>query len=68
VFHCKNMERTDEGKDEHAAQLVAKGGRTWEPMMGRARKDRIVVPEVNAGRVRSLRAWAQKAVDYAQSG
>src|SRR5262249_60352659 len=54
--------------DEHAAQLVAKGGRTLEPMKGRARKDRIVVPEVIAGSVRSLRAWVQKAVDYAQPG
>ena len=54
--------------DKHTAQLIAKGGRPWEPMKGRARKDRIVVPEVVAGSVRLLRAWVQKAVEYAQSG
>ena len=54
--------------DEHAAQLIAKGGRTWEPMKGRVRKDRIVVPEAIAGTARSLRLWVQRAVEYAQSG
>src|SRR5215467_742698 len=54
--------------DEHAAQLIAKGGRPWEPMKGRARKDRIVVPEAIEGNVRSLRVWVHRAVEYAQSG
>ena len=54
--------------DEHAAQLIAKGGRAWEPMKGRIRKDRIVVPEEIAGTVRSLRVWVQRAVEYARSG
>jgi len=45
--------------DEHAAQLIAKGGRMWEPMKGRVRKDRIVVPEAIARSVRSLRAWVR---------
>ena len=54
--------------DQHAAQLIAKGGRMWEPMKGRVRNDRIVVPEAIAGTVRSLRVWMQRAVEYAQSG
>jgi hypothetical protein len=53
---------------EHAAQLIAKGGRTWEPMKGRHRKDRIVVPEVIVENARSLRVWVQRAVQHAQSG
>jgi TfoX/Sxy family transcriptional regulator of competence genes len=52
---------------DDAAQLIAKGGRTWEPMKGRPRKDRIVVPEAITGRVRSLRVWVRRAVEYAQS-
>jgi hypothetical protein len=54
--------------EEYAAQLIAKGGRTWEPIKGRARKDRIVVPEAIAGTARSLRVWVQRAVEYAQLG
>ena len=54
--------------DEHAAQLIAKGGRTWEPMKGRRSKDKMVVPEPIAANVRSLRVWVQRAIEYAQSG
>ncbi len=50
----------------HAAQLIAKGGRMWEPMKGRVRKDRIVVPEAVAGNIRLLRAWVQRAVECVQ--
>jgi hypothetical protein len=52
---------------EHTAQLIAKGGRTWEPMKGKARKDRVIVPEAIAENARSLRAWVQRAVQHAQS-
>jgi TfoX/Sxy family transcriptional regulator of competence genes len=51
---------------EHAAQLIAKGGRMWEPMKGRVRKDRIVVPETVAGNIRLLRAWVQRAIECVQ--
>ena len=47
----------------HAAQLIAKGRRMWEPMKGRVRKDRIVVPETVAGNIRLLRAWVQRAIE-----
>jgi hypothetical protein len=52
---------------EHAAQLIAKGGLTWEPMKGRARKDRVVVPEAIAKNARSLNIWVHRAVQHAQS-
>jgi TfoX N-terminal domain len=52
---------------EHASQLIAKGGRTFEPMKGRPMKDRVLVPEAIAGNARSLRVWVQKAVQHAQS-
>src|SRR5215475_12890329 len=54
--------------DEHAAQLIAKGGLTGEPMEGRRSIDKVVVPESIAANVRALRAWVQRAVEYAQSG
>jgi hypothetical protein len=52
---------------KHAAELIAKGGRTWEPMKGRTRKDRIVVPDAVADNARSLRAWVQRAAKHAHS-
>src|SRR5262245_11219559 len=53
--------------EKDAAQLTAKGGRPWEPMKGRSRKDRIVVPAAIAKSARSLRVWVQRAVRHAQS-
>jgi TfoX/Sxy family transcriptional regulator of competence genes len=53
---------------EHAAKLMAKGGRPFEPMKGRPRKDRVVVPEAIAESPRSLRVWVQRAVEHAQEG
>jgi TfoX/Sxy family transcriptional regulator of competence genes len=52
--------------EKDAAELTAKGGRPWEPMKGRSRKDRIVVPAAIAKNARSLRVWVQKAVRHAQ--
>jgi hypothetical protein len=52
---------------EHAAQLIAKGGRMFEPMKGRPMKDRVVVLEALAGNARSLRGWVQKTVQHARS-
>jgi hypothetical protein len=52
---------------EHAAQLIAKGGRTFEPIKGRPRRDRVVVPEAIAESARSLRVWIHRAVQRAQS-
>jgi TfoX/Sxy family transcriptional regulator of competence genes len=54
--------------DEDAVQLIAKGGRPWEPMEGRRSKDKIVVPESIAANARSLRVWVRRAIEYAKSG
>jgi len=53
--------------EKDAAELIAKGGRAWEPMKGRSRKDRIVVPAAIAKSARSLRVWVERAVRHAQS-
>lgn len=50
-----------------AAQLIARGGRAFEPIKGRKSKDRVVLPDAIAGNRRSLRAWVGKAVAYARS-
>jgi hypothetical protein len=50
-----------------AADLLAEGGRMFEPMKGRRSKERVVVPEAIAASARSLRAWVQKAVRYARA-
>ena len=52
---------------EDAAQLITKGGKTFEPFKGRPMKGRIVVPETIAANTRSLRAWVRKAARHAQS-
>ena len=49
---------------EHAAQLSANGGRSWEQMKGRPRKDRIVVPVAIVESARSLRIWVQRAAQH----
>jgi hypothetical protein len=51
-----------------AAQVIAKGGRPFEPIKGRKSKDRVVLPKSIAGNPRSLRAWVGKAVAYARGG
>ncbi len=51
-----------------AAQLIAKGGRPFEPIKGRKSKDRVVLPDDVSANPRSLRAWVQRAVAYARSG
>jgi hypothetical protein len=50
-----------------AAELLAKGGRPFEPIKGRRAKDRVVVPTSIAANTRSLRAWVRRAVEYAQT-
>ncbi|MFI5003219.1 MAG: hypothetical protein ACHQK9_25310, partial [Reyranellales bacterium] len=50
-----------------AAQLVAEGGRVFEPIKGRKRPGRIVVPETIAANARSLRAWVRRAVRHTDS-
>ena len=49
-----------------AAQLIAKGGRAFEPIKGRKSKDRVVLPESISANPRSLRAWVRRAVAYAR--
>jgi hypothetical protein len=44
------------------------GARTFEPIKGRPRKDRVVVPEAIAESARSLRVWVQRTVEHAQEG
>ena len=51
-----------------AAELIAKGGRPFEPIKGRKSKDRVVVPDKVAASSRSLQGWVRKAVAYARSG
>ncbi len=51
-----------------AAQLIAKGGRPFEPIKGRKSKDRVVLPDDVSANPRSLRSWVQRAVAYARSG
>ena len=53
---------------EDAAQLVASGGRPFEPIKGRRSKDRVVVPDTIAANSRALREWVRKAVAYARTG
>jgi TfoX/Sxy family transcriptional regulator of competence genes len=49
-----------------AAQLIAKGGRPFEPFKGRPVKDRVTVPESIAANSRSLRGWVRRAVRHAR--
>ena len=51
-----------------AAQVIAKGGRPFEPIKGRKSKDRVVLPKSIAANSRSLRIWVGKAVAYARGG
>jgi len=51
-----------------AAQLIARGGRAFEPIKGRKSKDRVVLPDDISTNQRSLRAWVRRAVAYARSG
>ena len=50
-----------------AAQLLARGGRAFEPIKGRKSKDRVVLPDRFSANPRSLRTWVRKAVAYARS-
>jgi TfoX-like protein len=49
------------------AQLIAKGGRPFEPFKGRPVRDRVTVPETIAANARSLRGWVRRAVQHAGS-
>ena len=51
-----------------AAQLMARGGRAFEPIKGRKSKDRVVLPDEISSNPRTLRAWVGKAVAYAHAG
>jgi hypothetical protein len=51
-----------------AAELMARGGRAFEPIKGRKSRDRVVLPAEISSNPRSLRAWVGKAVAYARSG
>jgi hypothetical protein len=50
------------------AQLIAMGGRPFEPIKGRKSKNRVVVPDDISTSARSLRAWVRRAVAYARAG
>ena len=52
----------------NAAQVIAKGGRPFEPIKGRKSKDRVVLPKSISANARSLRIWVGKAVAYARGG
>jgi TfoX/Sxy family transcriptional regulator of competence genes len=49
-----------------AAQLIAKGGRPFEPFKGRPVKDRVTVPETIVANARALRGWVRRAVRHAR--
>jgi hypothetical protein len=50
-----------------AAQLIAEGGRTFEPFKGRPMQGRIVVPDVIVANTRALRTWIRKAARHARA-
>ena len=50
-----------------SARLISEGGKPWEPMKGRASKDKLVVPEELAADERAVRIWIRKAAKYAGS-
>jgi len=50
------------------AQLIAMGGRAFEPIKGRKSKNRVVVPDDISTSACSLRAWVRRAVAYARAG
>jgi hypothetical protein len=52
---------------QDTADLLAKGGRAFEPIKGRPRKDRIVVPTAVMEDAKLLRAWVLKAARYARA-
>lgn len=47
-----------------AARLIAEGGRVFEPIKGRPRPGRIVVPKTVAANTPSLKIWIRRAVRY----
>jgi len=53
---------------EDRAQLIASGGRPFEPIKGRRSKDGVVVPDKVAASPRALKGWVEKAVAYARAG
>jgi hypothetical protein len=50
-----------------AAELIAEGGRIFEPFKGRPMQGRIVVPEDIVANARALRAWVRKAARHARA-
>jgi hypothetical protein len=50
-----------------AAQLIAQGGRAFEPFKGRPVKDRVVVPDAIVANASSLRAWVRKAAKHTRA-
>ena len=50
-----------------AAQVMARGGRAFEPIKGRKSKDRVVLPDAISSNRRALLVWVGKAVAYARS-
>jgi hypothetical protein len=49
------------------AQLMAQGGRAFEPFKGRPVKDRVVVPDAIVADARALRAWVRKAAKHTRA-
>jgi hypothetical protein len=49
-----------------SAQLIAEGGKPFEPIKGRkSGQGRIVVPKAIASKTASLKGWVRRAVKYA---
>ena len=51
-----------------AAELIAVGGRPFEPIKGRRARDRVVVPEAIADDAALFRSWVRRAVRRARAG
>jgi len=51
------------GEKDRAA-LLAKGGRAFEPMLGRPMREYVVLPKVVLGERRALAVWIRRGIDY----
>ena len=52
-------------EDERAAMLTIEGARIFEPMAGRPMREYVAVPPALLAEPEALRAWLEKALDYA---
>jgi hypothetical protein len=51
--------------DKDGERLMALGGKIFEPMKGRSKKGRFVVPAAITDDTRAVKGWVKKAIAYA---